>query len=368
MRKFITFCLISLIFIEAVVSKDATLVGTVTDENRESLIGVNIVVDVSKGWATQTDFDGRYSLKLPAGKYQVVFSYIGKQDQVKEVNLRAGDEKQVNIFMLSNDAELNLVTVSGGKYEKKFGEETVSMEIVPTSIIESNVAQAQEALNKVPGFQNIGESPSIRGGSSFASGASSRTLFLIDGIPQLSQENGGIYFETLPLENLQQVEVIKGAASSLYGSSALNGIVNFRTAWPKKGEPYHRLTTAVGMYQKFTANAIKSKSEKENRNQEADWWWDDENHLPVFLNQTYEYRESFDKIDVVFGAYYRHDQSFRKDNEFDRFRLNGKLRHISKKFEGLTIGTAWNFAYEEGGQFFMWSGTDRDALLPSDPA
>jgi outer membrane receptor protein involved in Fe transport len=368
MRKFITFCLISLLFIKAVVSQDATLVGTVADENKESLIGVNIVVDVSKGWATQTDFDGRYSLKLPAGKYQVVFSYIGKQDQVKEVNLRAGDEKQVNVFMLSNDVELNLVTVSGGKYEKKFGEETVSMEIVPTSIIESNVAQAQEALNKVPGFQNIGESPSIRGGSSFASGASSRTLFLIDGIPQLSPENGGIYFETLPLENLQQVEVIKGAASSLYGSSALNGIVNFRTAWPKKDQAYHRLTTAIGMYQRFTANAIKSKNEKENRNQEADWWWDDENHLPVFLNQTYEYRESFDKIDVVFGAYYRHDQSFRKDNEYDRFRLNGKLRHISKKFEGLTIGTAWNFAYEEGGQFFMWSGTDRDALLPSDPA
>ncbi|MCB9257646.1 MAG: TonB-dependent receptor, partial [Chitinophagales bacterium] len=38
-----------------------------------------------------------------------------------------------------------------------------------------------------------------------------------------------------------------------------------------------------------------------------------------------------------------------------------------EKIEGLTIGTAWNFAYEEGGQFFMWSGLDRDALLPSDP-
>ena len=348
--------------------QEATIKGKIVDENKDALLGVNVIADISKSLATQSDFDGNYSLNLPAGTYTIVYSFIGKEDQSREIHLRANEVKQINIFMSPNDVELNLVTVTGGKYEKKFGEEVVSMEIIPTSIIENNVAQAQEALNKVPGYQNIGESPSIRGGSSFAAGASSRTLFLIDGVPQLSPESGAIFFETLPLENLQQVEVIKGASSSLYGSSALNGIINFRTAWPKKGESFHRVTTAVGMYQKFTANLIKSKTEKESRNQDLDWWWDDENHLPVFLNHTYEYRQSFDKLDVVIGAYYRHDQSYMKDDEYDRFRINGKIRHISEKVEGLTIGTAWNFAYEEGGQFFMWSGTDRYALLPSDPA
>ncbi len=348
-------------------AQEAKLIGKIVDENKDDLMGVNVVVDVSKGWACQSDFDGNYSLSLPAGRYLVLITYIGKEDQIKEVNLKAGDSKSMNIFMARNDVELNLVTVSGGKYEKNFGEETVSMEILPTSIIENNIAQAQEALNKVPGYQNLGKSPSIRGGSSFAAGASSRTLFLIDGVPQLSPENGAIYFETMPLENLKQVEVLKGASSSLYGSSALNGIINFRTAWPKKGEPYHRITTAVGMYQKFSSNLIKSKNDRETRSQDPNWWWDDENHLPIFLNQSYEYRQSFDKIDVVFGSYFRHDQSFRKDNEYDRFRVNGKIRHLSEKVKGLTIGAAWNFAYEEGGEFFMWSGTDRDILLPSDP-
>jgi hypothetical protein len=241
--------------------------------------------------------------------------------------------------MSPSHLELSLVTVTGGKYEKKFGEEVVSMEIIPTSIIENNVAQAQDALNKVPGYQNLGESPSIRGGSSFAGGASSRTLFLIDDIPQLSPENGAIFFETLPLENLQQVEVIKGASSSLFGSSALNGIINFRTAWPKKGESYQRISTAVGMYQKFSKNLI-NKENRENRSQDPDWWWDDENHLPIFINHTYEYSQSFDKLDVVLGGYYRHDQSFRKDNEYDRFRVNGKFRHIiGQDFEGLSVGS-----------------------------
>ena len=97
----------------------------------------------------------------------------------------------------------------------------------PSSLVENTIARAGEALNRIPGYQQIGNSPSIRGGSGWSGGASSRTLFLIDGIPQLSPENGAIYFETLPLENIDQVEVIKGATSSLYGSSALNGIINF---------------------------------------------------------------------------------------------------------------------------------------------
>lgn len=366
MKKF-TILFFALCLVVDSFSQNAFVKGTVVDENNEVLLGVNVVADIEQSLATQTDFDGNYELSLPPGKYQITYSFIGKNDEVKNIDLKAGETKTINIVFTPSDIEIGLVTVTGGKYEKQFGEEVVSMEIIPTSIIENNVAQAEEALNKVPGYQNIGESPSIRGGSSFASGASSRTLFLIDGMPQLSPENAAIYFETLPLENLQQVEVIKGASSSLYGSSALNGIIHFRTAWPKKDEPYHRVTAATGFYQKFSGNLIQSKNDKETRNQEVDWWWDDENHLPIFMNYIYEYRQSFKKIDVVAGAYYRHDQGFRKNNEYDRFRINGKLRHISEKIKGLTIGTSWNFAYQEGGQFFMWSGMNRDALIPSDP-
>jgi hypothetical protein len=194
MKKTILIISLILIHFSFLNAQEAKLIGKIVDENKDDLMGVNVVVDVSKGWACQSDFDGNYSLSLPAGRYLVLISYIGKEDQIKEVNLKAGDSKSMNIFMAGNDVELNLVTVSGGKYEKKFGEETVSMEILPTSIIENNVAQAQEALNKVPGYQNLGKSPSIRGGSSFAAGASSRTLFLIDGVPQLSPENGAIYY------------------------------------------------------------------------------------------------------------------------------------------------------------------------------
>jgi outer membrane receptor protein involved in Fe transport len=366
MKHIFTYLLIS--FIPAFIfAQNATISGKVTDEKQEPLFPANVIIDASKGWATQTDFEGRFTLSVPEGRHKIAFSYLGKETVEKEVSVSAGETHTINVKLATTAKELQIVTVTGGKYEKSFGEEIVSIEVVSPHIIENNIAQATEVLNRVPGYTQIGESPSIRGGSSFAAGASSRILFLIDGVPQLSPENGAIFFETMPLENIQQIEVIKGASSALYGSGALNGIINFRTAWPTDSVPFRRITSAIGVYQKFTSNLISSKNDREHRMKNPDWWWKEYNHLPVFINKTYEHRQKFEKVDLVLGAHYRHDHGFRKDNEIDRFRINGKIRHVSKKIEGLIVGSGWNFAYEEGGQFFLWSGLDERALLPSDP-
>ncbi len=176
MNKFLTL-FVFLLITSFVSSQNATVSGKVVDENNESLFAVTVVADVNAGLATQSDLEGKYELSLAPGKYALVFSFIGKESVTKEVNLSTGEKKHLNVVLAPSNVEIEVVTVTSGKYEKKFGEEVVSMEIIPTNIISNNVAQAQEALNKVPGYQNIGESPSIRGGSSFASGASSRTLF-----------------------------------------------------------------------------------------------------------------------------------------------------------------------------------------------
>ncbi|MFT4645865.1 MAG: outer membrane cobalamin receptor [Planctomycetota bacterium] len=346
-------------------AQDAIITGTIIDTDGEALFATNVIIDAAKGRATQSDFDGKYSLTIPAGHYFILYSYIGKENKIEEVNLVAGETKNINITLLSNETELGIVTVTGGKYEKKFGEEVVSMEVLPSNMIENSASQADEALTKVPGYTKIGDNASIRGGSGFAGGASSRVMVLVDGMPSLSAENGTINFANLPIENLQQVEVIKGASSAMYGSSALNGIINFRTAWPKKDKTYSRVTLSGGYYQRYDGNLIKSKNTSEKRIHNIDNWQDETNHLPLFGNITYEHRQKFKKIDLVFGAHYRNDQGFRKNNELQRVRINGKIRHISKKIEGLTVGLGWNGTWEGGAQFFMWSGLDSLINVPS---
>jgi hypothetical protein len=46
-------------------AQNAMLKGKIVDDNKDELIGVNVIVDVSKSWATQTDFEGNYALILP---------------------------------------------------------------------------------------------------------------------------------------------------------------------------------------------------------------------------------------------------------------------------------------------------------------
>ena len=55
---------------------------------------------------------------------------------------------------------------------------------------------------------------------------------LIDGMSALTSGTGIINWNIVPLENIEQVEVMKGASSVLYGSSALNGVINIRTKRP----------------------------------------------------------------------------------------------------------------------------------------
>ena len=69
----------------------------------------------------------------------------------------------------------------------------------------------------------------IRGSTGFARGVGSRVLMLLDGHPALSADGGEVIWESLPLLDLDQVEVVKGAYSALYGSNALGGVVNLVT-------------------------------------------------------------------------------------------------------------------------------------------
>ena len=358
------FTLLLTIFSLTITAQNATLKGVVKDEAGEPLFATNVVIDAAKGIATQSDFDGKYTLSVAPGKYFVLYSYIGKQNAIKEVNLAAGQVLELNITLNSKETELEIVTVTGGKYEKKLGEEVVSIEVLPANIVENNAAQADEALTKVPGYTKIGNNASIRGGSGYAGGASSRVMVLVDDMPSLSPENGAINFEALPIENLQQVEIIKGASSAMYGSSALNGIINFRTAWAKKDEPFRQVTVATGLYDRYDSKLIKTKK-FDLRSKNIDDWRKTEKHIPMFGNISYEHRQKFKNVDLVLGAHYRNDQGFRKNNELQRVRINGKLRYVSEKILGLNFGLGWNVVWEEGANFFMWSGLDSLANIPS---
>jgi iron complex outermembrane receptor protein len=208
--------------------------GTIADShNNEKLIGVNIIL--SNGTGTATDVFGKYNLKAVVGMQKVTFRYIGYEDIVKEITLVEGENKTINISLAHTSEQLGTVVVSAGRFEQKIEEITVSMEVIKPALIENkNTTQIETVMDQIPGVNITDGQANIRGGSGWSFGAGTRVLVMVDDMPLISGDAGQAQWNLIATENINQIEVIKGASSALYGSSALNGVINVRTAFPKQ--------------------------------------------------------------------------------------------------------------------------------------
>src|SRR5262249_5584006 len=130
--------------------------------------------------------------------------------------------------------QLNQVVVSASRHEQSVKKLTVSTELIKPYLVENKITTNMDKLvEQIPSVNVVDGQVNIRGGSGWTYGAGSRVLVMVDDMPFLTGDAGQASWKFLPLENLEQIEVIKGASSVLYGSSALNGIINFRTAMAK---------------------------------------------------------------------------------------------------------------------------------------
>ena len=224
-----------------------TLKGYVLDsKSKDTLIGAVISMDAKT--AVSSDMHGFYSLNNTEGIYKLQVVMVGYKTFTQNINLKAGETILLDILMKDANNPLDEVVISAGKYEQKLSEVTVSMDVLKPMLIENkNTTSLETIMNQVPGVTVSDGQASIRGGSGFSYGAGSRVLMLVDEMPMISADAGDIKWNYLPLENLEQVEVIKGASSALFGSSALNGVINLRTAYAKD-KPLTKFTTFYGGY------------------------------------------------------------------------------------------------------------------------
>ena len=98
-----------------------TISGRITDKSlNEELIGVNIILENGNG--TATDVFGKYKLKTEEGTQTITFRYIGYEDVIKEITIRKGENKVLNISLKPTSEQLNTIVVSAGRFEQKIEE------------------------------------------------------------------------------------------------------------------------------------------------------------------------------------------------------------------------------------------------------
>lgn len=330
-------------------AQQSSFKGRVIDKKTgEGLFGATIMVQETKAGAA-TNFDGNFELKLNPGNYNIEITYIGYKKQVLPVKIESGKNYSEIIRLDQEGINLGMVVVTASQFEKSVAEETVSMDVLDKRLVEnSNSRDLGEAVAKTPGVQVQDGQISIRGGSSYSYGIGSRTAVLVDGN---SLQTAGLQDADLkfaPMENIEQIEVIKGSSSVVYGSSALSGVVNIRTAWAKDTIPETEITAYFGAF----ANP---------RHSQLVWW---EAHQPNFSGFFVNHKRKVNEnVSYVIGGNVDNISSYLQEASEFRSRMNAKIKIRSKKYEGLNYGTGVNTMWESSDRFIVGQGMGDDAYL-----
>lgn len=315
-----------------------TVNGNVTDQNSEELIGVNITVKNITGLGAISDVDGNYSIELPLGCHDLLFQYIGFVDFLQNICAEKAGSTSVNISLKELSEILGTVVISAGKFEQRIEEVTVSMDVIKPELIENKAATSlDKTLNQAPSVHIVDGQANIRSGSGWSYGAGSRVMVMVDGMPLMSGDQGAAEWQLIPMENISQIEVIKGASSVLFGSSALNGTINIRTAYPTN-EPVNKLSITHTAYGKPRRESL--------------YWYKD--GYTSANNISYLHSHKKDNKDFVLGTNLFYDGGYQQKVTSKRARINMAFTNYSKQAEGLSYGVKANIMRSEIGDAIMW--------------
>lgn len=294
-----------------------------------------------------TDMDGYFSMQIKPGLQLLVFSFIGYESMLVPLNGDTLSAQLLQIRLMSNMSEMDPVVISGSLYEKRLSEESVSMVVVSQRIIEqTNATSLSDVLLKAPGVYMMDEQANIRGGTGFTYGAGSRVMLVVDDQILLAADRGDAKWNFVPLELVQQVEVIKGASSVLYGSSALNGVIAVRTAWPTA-----KPQTTIQVYH--------TRIDKPSL-AEATWW----DHAPTQSGIQFSHLQKFDKMDLVLGGNVQEHASHLLGQYSSRARMTWKTRFHPEQANGISWGVNGNLMSDREGLFFLWEDADSGGYKP----
>ena len=205
--------------------------GVVQVTVEESMGMVSGLLVRSAGRSARTDSTGNARLVLPAGSQVLAITQIGYKPTEVPVTVVADSVVTVKVTVEMAEMVMEEVRVSATRTERLAGETPIRVEIVDEMEVDENTLMAPSGitmlLNETPGLRVQAASPTLGTGSVRILGLPGQyTVMLADGLPLY----GGGASALGPLDispvDLQRVEIIKGAASSLYGGQALGGVIN----------------------------------------------------------------------------------------------------------------------------------------------
>jgi iron complex outermembrane receptor protein len=331
-------------------------VGVVNDAvTGEPVIGVHVKALHTNQLGGVTSVSGEFAIECPIGAIKFVVSSLGYVTDTIEIIVDKDVITKRIIFLKQENSLLEEVHITAGKFNTNLEELTYSLVVIKPDLIENkNTRSIETVLDQTPGLNILDGEPQIRGGSGFTFGVGSKVAILVDDMPLLSGDAGRPEWGFVPVENIEQIEVLKGAASVLSGASALSGAIHIRTAEPTS-KPKTKINVYSGFYSAPSDTSMK--------------WWTD---YPYITGANFFHSRKIKQLDFTVGGLVNFDHGYigAPRTTFDavdtitnfddramrseKARLNANFRYHPKKMENLTFGLNMNAMYHNTNLPLAW--------------
>lgn len=317
-----------------------------TEGQTEPLIGAIVLIQGSVR-GTTTNLKGEFRIAdLPPGAYSVAVSMVGYLRTTHTgVVVEDGRETVANFSLSASPVQFDQVVVTASKRQQSLEEVPVSLSVLDASEIrQRNAMVLDDALRYIPGVNMTGFQVNIRGSSGYSRGAGSRVLMLLDGIPFITGDTGELNFETIPIGQVDRIEVVKGASSALYGSNALGGVINIITKDIPE-TPSTNVRLFGGVYDQPTHDQ---------------WKWSPKSRFVNGQSVSHSYRVG--DLGLALFASRQFDDGYRQNDYRRRYNFYIKVKEDYARNSALTM--TFGLLYQYGGQFLYWRNLDSAYLPP----
>jgi len=207
-----------------------TINGVVKDQDHNLLFGATVYNSLN-GKSTLTNEEGVFSIASIKGENKLVISYVGYTPKVLNVD---GNTTNIGTIALENDS-LEEVVISGTLRQVSKLKSAVQIELYSADFFRATPkASFFEAIEGINGVRPQLNCNICNTGDIHINGQEgANTMVLIDGLPLVSGLSTVYGLSGIPQSLIKQVEVIKGPASTLYGSEAIGGVINLITKLPE---------------------------------------------------------------------------------------------------------------------------------------
>ncbi|SMO96534.1 TonB-dependent receptor [Gracilimonas mengyeensis] len=319
-------------------AQQSSLCGTVHSSRSQPVTGAHIkLFSNTTTLTTVSDADGHYCFKkINSGKYTVLVTSVGYREAREQLELEAQESAKVDFKLKRRMYEEEITVVTASRTIKELEDVSVPVSVIPDSEIEMSgstrlrdILIEQTGLNVVSdhgnGIQMQGFDPDY-------------TLIMIDNQPVIGRTAGTLDLDRITIGDVQQIEIVKGPSSALWGSDALAGVINIIT---KKGvQPFKwDMTGRFGSHDSYDGSTNLSFNQEKlsgqffaNTSGSGGYDMDTTSIAPTkpsFQSYTFSGRLNYDlskKIALgVDSRFYREDVSYPQQLEIDEslYRING---------------------------------------------